>query len=70
MRRKFSAAEKELEKLAPQIEAAKQRMEFLASEYQNRLGDYLNQPQNARRLFDVQAPAGESKRVQWPLRVC
>jgi len=61
LRRKFISVEKNLEKLAPQIEAAKQRMDFLASEYQNRLGDYLNQPENARRLFDVHAPSGESE---------
>jgi hypothetical protein len=61
LRRRFSSAEKNLEKLAPQMDAAKQRMDFLASEYQNRLGDYLNQPQNARRLFDVQAPVGEGE---------
>lgn len=61
LRRKFASLEKNLEKLAPQIEAAKQRMDFLASEYQNRLGDYLNQPQNARRLFDAQAPVGEGE---------
>jgi hypothetical protein len=61
LRRRFASVEKDLEKLAPQIEAAKQRMDFLASEYQNRLGDYLNQPQNARRLFDVQAPSGEGE---------
>ena len=61
LRRKFASVEKNLEKLAPQIEAAKQRMDFLASEYQNRLGDYLNQPQNARRLFDGQSPLGEGE---------
>ena len=55
LRRRFSAVEKELEDLAPKIEAAKQRMEFLASEYQNRLGEYLNEPENAGRLFDAEA---------------
>jgi hypothetical protein len=61
LRRKFTCVENDLEKLAPQIEAAKQRMDFLASEHQSRLGDYLNQPQNARRLFDAQAPASEGE---------
>jgi hypothetical protein len=59
LRARFSSIEKELEALAPQIEAAKQRLGFLSSEYQNRLGDYLNQPQNARRLFDPLAPSDE-----------
>jgi hypothetical protein len=61
LRRKFASLEKELEDLAPKIEAAKQRMEFLASEYQNRLGDYLNQPENALRLFDPEAQLGGSE---------
>ncbi len=34
-------------------------MEFLAEEHKSRLGDYLNQPANARRLFDASAPSGE-----------
>ena len=55
LRKRFASLEKELENLAPRIEAAKQRMDFLASEYQNHLGDYLNQPENARRLFDASA---------------
>lgn len=59
LRKRFASLEKELEGLAPKIEAAKQRMEFLASEYQNRLGDYLNQPANARRLFDSELPMSE-----------
>ncbi|HUJ32594.1 MAG TPA: hypothetical protein VLY23_15035 [Candidatus Acidoferrum sp.] len=61
LRRKTASLEKNLEELAPQIETAKQRMDFLASEYQSRLGDYLNQPQNARRLFDAQAPEVEGE---------
>lgn len=59
LRKRFASLEKELENLAPKIDAAKQRMEFLASEYQNRLGDYLNQPANARRLFDAELPMSE-----------
>ncbi|HKS67755.1 MAG TPA: hypothetical protein VJR26_10990 [Candidatus Acidoferrales bacterium] len=53
LRRRLAALEEELENLAPQIEAAKQRVDFLASEYRSRLGDYLNCPENARRLFDA-----------------
>lgn len=61
LRRKSKSLEKNLEDLGPQVEAAKQRMEFLTEEYQNHLGDYLNQPLNARRLFDAQAPSGEGE---------
>ncbi|MFZ3215415.1 MAG: hypothetical protein WA192_05075 [Candidatus Acidiferrales bacterium] len=59
LRKKFGESEKSLEELGPQIDAAKQRMNFLIEEYRSRLGDYLNEPQNARRLFDNQRPAGD-----------
>ncbi len=60
LRRKSTSLEGNLEQLAPQITAAKQRMDFLAEEHQSRLGDYLNEPANARLFFDVDAP-GEDK---------
>ncbi len=60
LRRKFESIEKNLEELAPQIEAAKQRMNFLSEEYQGRLGDYLNEPSNARRLFGARPNSKES----------
>ncbi|HWG57842.1 MAG TPA: hypothetical protein VN661_02220 [Candidatus Acidoferrales bacterium] len=56
LRRKAALLEKNLEELGPQIEAAKQRLAFLSEEHQNRLGNYLNQPENARRIFDEHAP--------------
>jgi hypothetical protein len=34
------------------VESAKARAEFLNAEYDARLGSFLNQPENARRLFD------------------
>jgi hypothetical protein len=51
--RRLIGLRERLESLAPQIEAAKRRSDFLAEQYQSRLGDFLNQPENARRLFDV-----------------
>jgi hypothetical protein len=59
LRRKSLSLEKNLEDLEPQVAATKQRMEFLAEEFKNRLGDYLNQPANARRLFDARAASEE-----------
>ena len=53
LRRKAESLERNLAELGPQIDAAKQRLEFLTEEYKSRLGDYLNQPANARRLFDA-----------------
>ena len=48
-----------LEDLGPRIEAARGKADYLAKQYQERLGDYLNQPENARRLFDPNAPGEE-----------
>jgi hypothetical protein len=59
--KRFSELEVNLEELAPPIDAAKQRLDFLTEEYQNRLGDYLNQPENARRLFGTQTSTGEGE---------
>jgi hypothetical protein len=42
-----------LEKLGPELDHAKQQKEFLHKEYQGKLGDYLNEPENAKRLFDA-----------------
>ena len=61
LRRKSESLERNLAELGPQIEAAKQRLEFLAEEHKGRLGDYLNQPANARRLFDAAAPSAKVK---------
>jgi hypothetical protein len=44
-----------LEELAPQIERAKQQAEFVDKDCQGKLGDYLNEPENARILFDPAA---------------
>jgi hypothetical protein len=51
--RRLVGLRERLESLAPQIDAAKRRNDFLAEQYQSRLGDFLNQSENARRLFDV-----------------
>jgi hypothetical protein len=59
LHRKAASIEKNLEELAPQIESARQRMNFLAEELQSRVGDYLNQPDNARRLFGSDAASNE-----------
>ncbi len=48
-----------LETLGPRIEEARSKADYLAGQYQSQLGDYLNQPENARRLFDANAPGEE-----------
>lgn len=47
-----------LEEMGPLIETSRQKLDFVAKQHQSRVGDYLNDPENARRLFD---PAGEDE---------
>jgi hypothetical protein len=58
--------EYKLEELGPQIDAAKQKIDFLAKEHKGRIDDYLNEPENAQRLFDPLFPpeANRSLRAQ------
>jgi hypothetical protein len=63
LRASFSDVEKrlhharhKLEEANPRIEESRGEADYLAKQYQERLGDYLNQPENARRLFDPAAP--------------
>jgi hypothetical protein len=51
--------EVKLEEIGPEIDAAKQKLDFFTKDYKGRLGDYLNEPENAKRLFD-QASAPEA----------
>jgi len=50
---------KKIEDAGPKIETARGKADYLAKQYQERLGDYLNQPENARRLLDPNAPSDE-----------
>jgi class 3 adenylate cyclase len=59
LEKKLRGLRNKLEEMEPRIEAAMGRADFLARQYQDRLGDYLNQPENARRLFDANAPGEE-----------
>ncbi len=68
LRLKVASLEKNLEGLEPQITAAKVRMDFLLEEFQSHLGDYLNQPANARLLFESQA-GGERYATPEPRRL-
>jgi hypothetical protein len=49
-----NALQEKLDLLAPQIESSKQKLEFLDEQHETELGEYLNEPANAKRLFDVQ----------------
>jgi hypothetical protein len=69
LRRRMASLEMNLRELDPQIESAKQRMDFLADELKNRIGDYLNQPANAARIFDAQAAEHDADDVVAPREV-
>jgi len=61
--KRMSALHDNLAKLGPQLELAEQQAEFTNKDVVGRLGDYLNEPENARRLFDASS-ADESERSQ------
>src|SRR5712692_9100554 len=52
--------EYKLEELGPQIDAARQKLDFFVKDHAGKLGEYLNEPENAKRLFDVSS-ASESE---------
>ena len=58
LRRRQADLEFQLAEISPELEAAKQKVDFLTEEFRSRLGDYLSEPQNARRLFDPSPTAG------------
>jgi hypothetical protein len=53
--------QKSLEEMAPRLDRAKKQAEFVQKDYEGKIGDYLNEPENARKLFDV-ANAPESEK--------
>jgi hypothetical protein len=53
--------ELKLEEFGPQVEAAKQKLDFFLKDHNSRLGDFLNEPENASRLFD---PAAEPESLR------
>src|SRR3974390_2308821 len=52
LEKRIKALQTKLGELAPQLDRAKKQAEFVHKDYQGKLGDYLNEPENARRLFD------------------
>src|SRR5436309_9751822 len=52
--------ETKLEELGPQIDSARQKLDFFVKDHAGRLGEYLNEPENAKRLFDASS-AGEEE---------
>jgi hypothetical protein len=68
--------QRKLDQSAPLIEAAKNRADFIGQEYDRILGDYLNEPENAHRLFDAdwegsnEPPSARARRLDdWVARL-
>ena len=59
--RRIVDLENRLEEMGSSIESTKQRMDFLTEDYRSRIGGYLNEPANARRLFDSRLPASDGE---------
>ena len=55
--KRIKTVQLKLEVLGPELEYAKQKADFASKDQKGKLGDYLNEPENARQLFD--ASAGE-----------
>jgi len=45
--------EYKLEEMGPQIDAARQKLDFFMKDHAGKFGEYLNEPGNANRLFDA-----------------
>src|SRR5207247_6021462 len=63
--------ELKLEELGPQVEDARQKLDFFRKGKASRLGEYLDEPENAQRLFDPNAGPEETAppRAQLSTRV-
>jgi hypothetical protein len=53
----------QLADLEPQLDSARQEVDFVSKDYQGKLGDYLNEPENAKRLFDPSSAANDAERA-------
>src|SRR5215469_11279979 len=52
--------EYKLEEVGPQVDEARQKLDFFRKDKASRLGGYLNEEENAKRLFDAQSGPEES----------
>jgi class 3 adenylate cyclase len=59
--------ETKLEESGPPIEAARQKLEFFTKDYKGKLGDFLNDPENGKRLFDQTSVAANAESHQGKL---
>jgi hypothetical protein len=57
LERRVAAVAADLEKAGRHLEEVQQESAFAVQQIENRLGSYLSEPANARRMFDAQGPA-------------
>jgi len=60
---RLKALHQRLAAYGPQLENARQQVDFVSKDYQGKLGDYLNEPENARRLLDAAGATEEAERL-------
>jgi hypothetical protein len=56
--------ETKLEEMVPQIDGARQHLDFFVKDHAGKLGEYLNEPENAKLLFDPAAGAEETAPIR------
>jgi hypothetical protein len=60
---RLKVLQQRMEEYAPQLDGARRQVDYVSQDYQGKLGDYLNEPENARRLFDPSTAANETERA-------
>jgi hypothetical protein len=57
---RLKALNQRVSELGPQLDSARQQVDFVSKDYSGKLGDYLNEPENAKRLFDASGATDEA----------
>jgi hypothetical protein len=56
--KRLKHAQRKVDEANSRVEATQGAADYMAQQFEDRVGDYLNLPENARRLFDPAAPGG------------
>jgi class 3 adenylate cyclase len=59
---RLKGLQQRMEEYSPQLDSARQQVDYVSQDYRGKLGDYLNEPENAKRLFDPSTAANEMER--------
>ncbi len=60
---KLKTLNQRVAELGPQLDSARQQVDFVSKDHSVKLGDYLNEPENAKRLFDASSATEEGDRA-------